>query len=110
MADPAQRTAWNIRASDAILMIVDAQGLPVSSGTRLAADLAADRGKPLWVADLSRPEAVPETADWLSVQLSASGEHLALGIGGSRETEAPGIYENALKFLHAVLDRASGRP
>jgi hypothetical protein len=41
------------------------------------------------------------------VQLSAFGEHLALGIGGPREIEAPGIYENTVKFLHTVLDRAS---
>lgn len=101
--DPAQRTDWNIRDSDAILVIVDAGGVPVSKGTRLAADLARHRRKPVLVTDLSRPDAVAHTAAWLAERVSVSGVHFALGIGGPRASEAPGIYAKTVKFLRAVL-------
>ena len=108
-ADPAQRTDWNIRDSDAILVIVDAEGVPVSKGTQLAGDLAEHRRKPTLVVDLSRPDAVQRTAAWLAEQLSACGEQLALGIGGPRESEAPGIYSKTVIFLHVVLDQVQAR-
>jgi hypothetical protein len=44
--DPSQRTEWNIRDSDAVLALVDRQGLAVSGGTCLAIQLAAKYGKP----------------------------------------------------------------
>jgi hypothetical protein len=105
LADPAQRTAWNIRDSDAVMVIIDAQGLPISDDTRLASQLAECRGKPLRVVDLCRDDAVQHTADWLLQQIASRGEHLALGIGGPRESEAPGIYVKSAAFLRAVLDR-----
>jgi Circularly permutated YpsA SLOG family len=108
-ADPAQRTDWNVHDSDVILVIVDAEVLPASKGTQLASDLAKHRSKPTLLVDLSRPDAVQRTAAWLAEQLSASGEQLALGIGGPRESEAPGIYSKAAIFLHAVLDQVQAR-
>ena len=40
LADPAQRTEWNVRDADACLIIVDTGGLEVSAGTTLAGELA----------------------------------------------------------------------
>jgi hypothetical protein len=36
LADPAQRTEWNVRDADACLILVDVDGLGVSRGTALA--------------------------------------------------------------------------
>jgi hypothetical protein len=56
LADPAQRTEWNVRDADACLIVVNAGGLAVSRGTALARDQAAHYGKPLFIADLGAAE------------------------------------------------------
>ena len=56
LADPAQRTEWNVRDADACLIIVDAGGIDVSRGTALARELAHRYRKPLFVADLAGPD------------------------------------------------------
>ena len=55
LADPAQRTEWNVRDADACLIVVDAGGVEVSAGTMLAGDLAQRYRKPLLVVDLREP-------------------------------------------------------
>ena len=52
LADPAQRTEWNVRDADACLILVDAGGVDISAGTTLAEDLAHRYRKPLLVLDL----------------------------------------------------------
>ena len=95
LADPAQRTEWNVRDSDATLIIVDAGGLPVSRGTVLARELAERYRKPLLVVDLSAADAVERARDWLHALRELFDGVLALGVGGPRESEAPGIYGRA---------------
>src|SRR5689334_1820959 len=56
LADPAQRTEWNVRESDAVLILVDRCGLAASEGTVLAQTLAARERKPLMLAGLAQPE------------------------------------------------------
>jgi hypothetical protein len=104
LADPAQRTEWNVRDADACLIVVDAAGLEVSKGTALAEELAHRYRKPLLVADLAAPEAVERAVLWLRVQRRRLGPGLALAIGGPRESEAPGIYQRAVKFIQATID------
>src|SRR5580692_3617418 len=53
LADPAQRTEWNVRDADACMIIVEAGGVAVSRGTALAEELAHRDRKPLYVVDLS---------------------------------------------------------
>ena len=103
LADPAQRTEWNVRDSDAVLIIVDAGGLPVSRGTTLAHELAERYGKPLLIIDVSATDTADRARDWLQVQRRAHDGVLALGVGGPRESEAPGIYGRAGTLLRAVL-------
>ena len=99
-ADPAERTEWNLRDSDAILILLGAGGLAVSKGTALARDVAERAGKPLLVLELDGADAGQDAQRWLKQQLAAcSGSHLQLGIGGPRESEAPGIYRQAKVFL-----------
>jgi len=103
LADPAQRTEWNVRDADACLIIVDKGGVEVSAGTALARELAHRLRKPLLVADLGNPEIAKHAALWLRVQEGRHGKSLSLAVGGPRETEAPGIYARAKAFLAALL-------
>ena len=103
LADPAQRTEWNVRDANACLIIVDAGGLEVSRGTALARDLTHHYRKPLFMADLSAPDILRDAALWLRVQQARHGAELKLAIGGPRESEAPGIYARAKTFIGALL-------
>jgi hypothetical protein len=49
-ADPNQRTEWNVRDSDRLMVLIDSAGLAVSKGTGLAIDTAAH--KPNIVIDM----------------------------------------------------------
>jgi hypothetical protein len=104
-ADPAQRTEWNVRDSDAVLILVDIDGLVVSRGTRLAHELAAKYARPLFVVDLSEPDALARAAAWLRAQLARAGPELRLAVGGPRESEAPGIQARAQAAIDALLER-----
>ncbi len=102
-ADPAQRTEWNVRDADACLILVDASGLDVSVGTALAQDLAHRYRKPLLVVNLRDPDIVNRAGLWLRVQQKRLGDDLALAIGGPRESEAPGIYQRARRFVEELI-------
>jgi hypothetical protein len=106
LADPAQRTDWNVRDADACMIVVAVGGLKVSKGTALAEGLAHRYRKPLLIVDLEEPEPVEKAALWLRVQQRRVGEDLALAVGGPRESEAPGIYARATTFMHALIDLA----
>ncbi len=106
LADPAQRTAWNVRDADACLILLESGRLSISPGTALAQRLAARYGKPLSIVHLGDAEAAAQVADWLRRQCDTHGPAFRLAIGGPRESEAPGIYARATAFLHAVLDLA----
>jgi len=103
LADPAQRTEWNVRDADACLIVVDAGGLDVSAGTTLAQDLAHRYRKPVYIAKLGDVD-VKHARLWLRVQQARHGENLKLAIGGPRESEAPGIHERAAAFIRGLLD------
>ena len=101
-ADPAERTAWNVRMSDAVLILTGRGGLAASNGTALALELAAGSGKPILVLGLDQADAA---ARWLDERLAtlAADAALKLGIGGPRESEAPGIYAEASALLLRLL-------
>jgi hypothetical protein len=103
LADPAQRTAWNVRDAQACMILLDAGGLPASRGTILSRDVARRYGKPLAVLDLRAPGALKDAAGFLDRQRAAFGCALSLAVGGPRESEVPGIYERAATFLRALL-------
>jgi hypothetical protein len=112
LADPAQRTDWNVRDADACMIVIAVGGLAVSKGTALAEELAHRYRKPLLIVGLSDPEPAEKASLWLRVQQRRVEADLALAIGGPRESEAPGIYAHATAFLHALIDlaeRADGR-
>jgi hypothetical protein len=103
LADPAQRTEWNVRDADACVILADAADLTVSAGTALAEELAHRYRRPLLIVSLAEAERLHRAALWLRVQRSRHGEALKLAVGGPRESEAPGIYGRAAEFLRALL-------
>jgi hypothetical protein len=105
-ADPAQRTEWNVRDANAILIVVDEAGVAVSKGTTLAVGLTERYRRPSLTIDPNEPDALAHAAAWLAAQRTAFGDALILSIGGPRESEAPGIYARALIFLRGVLSTA----
>jgi hypothetical protein len=106
LADPAQRTEWNVRDADACMIVVDAGGLDVSKGTALAQQLAHRYRKPVLVVKLGDTDRLERAALWLRVQQARHGAGLKLAIGGPRESEAPGIYEHATSFVRAIIERS----
>jgi hypothetical protein len=104
-ADPAQRTDWNVRDSNACLILVDAGGVAASGGTALAERPAAQYGKPLLVADVGAPDVVPQVRAWLAALLAAheGKAPFRLAVGGPRESEAPRIYGKARAVLGEVF-------
>ena len=95
LAAYGQRTAWNVRDSDATLVLLRHRP---TGGTRLTIAQAARAGRPWRMVRLTgdaRPEA---TVRWL--------RHPAirrLNVAGPRESEAPGIGEAAAAFLGRLL-------
>jgi hypothetical protein len=110
LADPAQRTEWNVRDADACLIVVDAGGVEVSRGTALAQKLPPRYGKPCFVAGLGSPGIRDRTATWLRVQVDAFGADLRLAIGGPRESEALGIYARAKAFIGSLMAVGTTKP
>jgi hypothetical protein len=104
--DSAQRTEWNVRDANAILIVVEEGGITVSKGTALAVELAQRYRHPTLTIEPSDPEARTRAIAWLAAQRATFGDGFVLSIGGPRESEAPGIYAHTLEFLHDVLRSA----
>ena len=100
LGDPAQRTEWNVRDSETLMVLLDNRGLN-SSGTERAIVHAHALGRPVLVVDLDRSGDV----DRAVACLLACGEKGVVCIAGPRESEAPGIYGEARDFLARVFDR-----
>jgi Circularly permutated YpsA SLOG family len=98
---PLQRTRWNVRDSDRLMVLVDSAGLSVSKGAESTLAFAERLDKPHTVIDLNASGA----ADQAVVFLSGARARLALCIAGPRESEAPGIYAKAVPFLRVLLGR-----
>jgi hypothetical protein len=99
LADPAQRTEWNVRDSDRLIVLLDDRGLN-SSGTELAIHTAHKLEKALLVIDLDANADIGPAAAWF---FEGGQTQLAICVAGPRESEAPGIYAKAKTFLGGVL-------
>jgi len=92
----AQRTEWNVRDSDATLILN--VGPTLSGGTAITALAVARLGKPSLVVDLDRP---PEPAA-IRAWLAARGVRI-LNVAGPRESKAQGVHARARTFLAALF-------
>ena len=97
--DPRQRTEWNVRDSDATLVLVRDE--VVSPGTDATIAHARDLGRPHLVAEVDDPAPVRA---WLA-GLPAGA---VLNVAGPRASEAPGIQRQAGALLDAVLSPTPG--
>jgi hypothetical protein len=101
LGDPLQRTEWNVRDSDMLMVLLDNRGLN-SSGTERAILHAHALGRPVLVVDLDRAEGFERAVSSLH---EGEGIKRVICIAGPRESEAPGIYRQAREFLARVFER-----
>ena len=90
------RTGWNVRDSDATL-IINAGDL--EGGTELTVKYAEGQGKPFLVAQIEDPEASRKLLEWLQ-EVKPS----VLNVAGPREEKYPGIHGHAMRLLLDVMD------
>ena len=97
--DYLQRTEWNVRDSDATLILTMG---PVEGGTAATVEYAKRYHKPLLVIDLLDQDSLNsslETAhDWL-----ADNQTRSLNVAGPRASKQPAIYQHSLNFLRELL-------
>ena len=91
----AERTAWNVRDTDATLVLT--RGTP-TGGTVTTMEVARDLDKPLLVVDLSESWVTRPVTVWLRVHHVAT-----LNVAGPRESTAPGIYDDTKEFVTRLL-------
>lgn len=98
-ADPAQRTEWNVRDSDATLIIVHG---PLYGGSLLTHAVATMKyQRPCLVVDLdsmSKQEAIVKTRDWLK-----QNKVRTLNVAGPRQSEDSRIYKAVKNLLVALI-------
>lgn len=97
-AEYEERTEWNVRDSDATLIV--SMG-PLTGGSALTLQLARRLGKPVLHIDreqLGPDEAVEAVRSWLFETRPA-----VLNVAGPRTSTTPGIYEVTRELLERVL-------
>jgi hypothetical protein len=100
LGDPAQRTEWNVRDADRLMVLTDGAGLGVSEGTEAALGCAKASAMPFIVLDLDQAGALDRARAFLDGAQSI----VSLCIAGPRESEAPGIYAKARNFLLGLVN------
>lgn len=93
--DYAQRTEWNVRDSDATLILFRGR---LSGGSARTAEHAARLGRPLLTLDLDAAPDPALAAGWVRKQ----GVRV-LNVAGPRESGAPGIYAQARGWLETLF-------
>jgi hypothetical protein len=93
--DPGQRTAWNVRDSDATVLFSINSAL--SGGSRLTAEVAQSLGRPL--LHLSRARPAVEAASLLTDFLTGHSVRI-LNVAGPRASEEPSVAA----FVTEMLD------
>lgn len=94
-ADPAQRTAWNVRDADATLVVT--RGAP-AGGTLYTLECIQRIGQPHAVIDVRESDAAAQAVRWLLAHDIGT-----LNVAGPRESECPGMYAETLRLLTLCL-------
>lgn len=93
-ADPAQRTSWNVRDSDATLVVLP-PGVRLDGGSAYTVREAVRLGRPHLVTHGEEAEVVRA---WLATLPGT----LTLNVAGPRESRAPGSYATCCRLLDAL--------
>lgn len=101
-ADPAQRTHWNVRDSDATLVLC--RGEP-AGGTAITVDIARRLGRPVLIISPGEAGAGERIRSWIAHHAVA-----ILNVAGPRESEQPGIYACSVALLSQVLTASREAP
>lgn len=107
-AEPAARTAANIRDGAGTLVLLPTADFSASPGTALTMESARAQGKPHCVVALDDRASAKAARDFIRM-LRAGGPArpapmVDLNIAGPRESEASGVYAAAYVFLKEVFD------
>lgn len=94
-ANYAVRTEWNVRDSDATLILAAVQ---LTGGTRLTRQFAIKHHKPYLIVKPKNNKGVRKALDWL-----AENNVKTLNVAGPRETTEPGITLQSFKWLHNLF-------
>ena len=97
-----QRTEWNVRDSDATLVLVWERLIP-GGGTELTVKLAKKHNKPVLVVDVSEKRS-QNTQQCLEDFVSNNSVKV-LNIAGPRESTTVPVYEPCLEYLTSHLQR-----
>lgn len=97
----ARRTLWNVRDSDATLILARE---PLGGGTAYTERCARDLERPCLVVPPDAPDIaiLGRVHAWLE-----ENDVEILNVAGPRESGAPGIHDRAVAFLRALLSSAS---
>lgn len=96
--DPRQRTVWNVRDSDATLVLTGSD--VISPGTALTVMTAQRLGRPQLVVLLDHTtDHTGEAVAWLRLL----GPDVTLNVAGPRESQWPGAQVAAESTLHRLL-------
>ena len=93
----SHRTERNVEDSDGTLILT---GGPLTGGTALTRSLARRNGSPELVIDLREEADFGAVEQWL-----AANRIRILNVAGPRESQQPGIHEQACEWLGRLLDR-----
>ena len=91
----AVRTEQNVVDSDGTLILYRKE---LKGGTALTRDVARRRQRPLLLIDLTRPVFPEVVREWIEAE-----EIGVLNVAGPRESQNPGIGEEAKGFLRGVF-------
>jgi hypothetical protein len=98
----SQRTQWNVRDSDATLILQPEVREKQDPGTDWTARCAARYGRPLLVCDPADPLAPEKIKNWLHTH-----QVHTLNVAGPSELAVPGIGDRAYALLRQIFSAGS---
>lgn len=94
-ADYSQRTEWNVRDSDATLILYRGR---LAGGSALTEELARRHGRPCLALELGTPDGALAVRGWLRERRVA-----VLNVAGPRASDVLDLYAPAAALLRAAL-------
>lgn len=105
-SSPQQRTEWNVRDSDATLVLYGPSGIGCSATAVRTQDHAQNYCRPAIVLSVGDYTSIDQVHDWV-LSLPA---HISLNISGPSEIEESGIYSASRYFIEELLISTTSRP